>query len=454
VPRTARAVAAVLLLVALALPSPALSSPAVARAARSGALTLVGARQLDARLSEYAFTTPALNGTTYVRVLLPTGYAGQPGRRWPVLYLLHGASQEPGHQPWTDWTTSGDAETLTAGLPLIVVMPSGGNGGLYTDWYNGGRGGPPEWETYHIGQLIPWIDQHLNTVANASGRAIAGDSMGGLGAASYAARHPDLFAAAASFSGAVDLTDPVWGPFDDLAVLADGGLPGDAFGPRLTHIIGTRAHNPVDLAGNLRGVDVALYTGNGRLGPLDSGPDPTGQLLETGVHQQSVSLHQALVRDGVPHMWADYGDGTHEWPYWQRDLRQELTRLTQVFAHPPATPATVTYTSAEPSYSVYGWDVALTRAAAEFSRIEQASSRGFTMSGSGSARVVTPPAYVAGAGYPVTVGTMVTRATADGAGRLTITVPLGPANPLPEDSPGATTRVYTTRVTIGGPVTG
>ena len=32
--------------------------------------------------------------------------------------------------------------------------------------------------------------------------------MGGFGALSYAARHPDLFVAAASFSGAVDTNDP------------------------------------------------------------------------------------------------------------------------------------------------------------------------------------------------------------------------------------------------------
>src|SRR5438128_1855963 len=63
---------------------------------------------------------------------------------------------------------------------------------------------PAAWETYHMRELIPWIDSHYPTVADRSGRAIAGLSMGGFGAMTYAAKHPDLFAAAGSFSGAVD----------------------------------------------------------------------------------------------------------------------------------------------------------------------------------------------------------------------------------------------------------
>ena len=100
---------------------------------------------------------------------------------------------------------------MTAGQPLIVVMPDGGRGGWYSNWHNGGRGGPPAWESYHIGQLIPLVDRRFRTVAARRGRAIAGLSMGGFGAFSYAARHPDLFTAAASFSGGLDLNLQLYG---------------------------------------------------------------------------------------------------------------------------------------------------------------------------------------------------------------------------------------------------
>ena len=62
--------------------------------------------------------------------------------------------------------------------------------------------------------------------------------MGGFGAMSYAARHPDLFGAAASFSGAVDTNNPL-----DIAITGD-----EPFGPRATQEIRWRGHNPTDLA--------------------------------------------------------------------------------------------------------------------------------------------------------------------------------------------------------------
>lgn len=106
-------------------------------AAAANPLRLLSATHLDARLEQLAFRTPAVPGTTYVRVLLPAGYAHR-RRRYPVLYLLHGALDN-----YTSWTVKGDAERLTASYPLIVVMPDSGPTGDYTNWYNGGAGGPP-----------------------------------------------------------------------------------------------------------------------------------------------------------------------------------------------------------------------------------------------------------------------------------------------------------------------
>src|SRR5436853_9178 len=83
--------------------------------------------------------------------LLPATYVASQTTRYPVLYLLHGALAD-----YRSWTDSGDAESITAGQPLIVVMPDGGQGGWYTDWLNRGAGGPPEWEDFHVDQLIPW----------------------------------------------------------------------------------------------------------------------------------------------------------------------------------------------------------------------------------------------------------------------------------------------------------
>jgi S-formylglutathione hydrolase FrmB len=417
-----------------------------ARAAQDGlssanALTLLSTQQLDPRLSELTFSTPALQAPTGVRVLLPSGYATS-GQRYPVLYLLNGAFGDE-----TDWTVQGDAEARTAGLPVIVVMPSGGSAGFYSDWNNGGAGGPPEYETYHIDELLPWIDAHYRTIATRSERAIAGLSMGGFGAFSYAARHPDRFAAAASFSGDLDTNDPTLLGEPGVA-FSQGGLPYSVWGLYATDQILWRAHDPWDLAGNLRGLDVIIRTGNG----LAGGPfpyNPVGGVGEGIVHQEALDMHTRLNALGIPSTFQDYGPGDHSWPYWQRDLTLSLPEIMSTFAVGAADPAAVTFTAAEPSYEAYGWNVSITRCAMEFSTLENANVHGFSLVGSGTGGVITPGVYRPGVAYSVTVGRNPQSVTADSGGRLHITVPLGPANPLQEYSLLASTIEHTTAVTIG-----
>jgi len=99
-------------------------------------------------------------------------------------------------------------------------------------------------------------------------RAIAGLSMGGLGAMGYAARNPGLFRAAASFSGLLH-------PLQDADFLL--GLF-SAFTPNPRAIWGDPAteraiwarHDPTALADRLRGVPLFVSAGNGRPGPLDT----------------------------------------------------------------------------------------------------------------------------------------------------------------------------------------
>lgn len=404
----------------------ALSAAGSAHAAAGGGLQLLSTQQLDPRLTQLTFHTDALASPTQVRILLPAGYDASSARRYPVLYLLHGTSGDD-----TDWTVQGDAEAITAGLPLIVVMPSGGQGGFYSDWYNNGAGGPPQWETYHIGQLLPWIDGHYRTTGTRAGRAIAGLSMGGFGAFSYASRHPDLFVSAASFSGVLNTNEPPGAGEPDESTL-DGGAPFSTWGPRATEEVRWRAHDPWDLATNLRGLDLTIRTGNGNPG----GPypyNPVAALIESYAHTESADMHGRLGELGIAHVWDDYGAGDHSWPYWQRDLRETLPDIMAAFAHPPAPPSPFTFTAVEGDYSVYGWHVTLNRAALEFSTLADASRAGFTLSGSGTATVTTASLYRPAVTYVVRVtdagGGHSTTLHADGAGRLSIPVSLAPSNP-------------------------
>ena len=259
----------------------ALAGTAPAASADHG-ITLLASQRLDSRLLDLTLSTPALGTPTHVRVLLPARYREQKPRRYPVLYLLHGSFDD-----YRSWTDKGAVESITGHRKLIVVMPDGGQGGWYTNWVNRGQGGPPEWETFHIRQLIPWIDDRYRADRSRGARGIAGLSMGGFGAMTYAARHPDLFSWAGSFSGAVDIV-------------------------------------------NYAPVAVVIDTGNDQPGPLDP-PGRPFDPIENGVETMSVSLHQRLLSLGIPHTWDDYGPGIHNWPYWRRDLIEVLPSVMRTF---------------------------------------------------------------------------------------------------------------------------
>ncbi len=93
---------------------------------------------------------------------------------------------------------------LTAGKPIIVVMPDGGHAGWYCNPVTSFVG-PRNWETFHIAQLLPWIEANFRTYAEYDGRAVSGFSMGGFGALKYAAKYYGHFASVSAHSGPASL---------------------------------------------------------------------------------------------------------------------------------------------------------------------------------------------------------------------------------------------------------
>lgn len=413
------------------------------------ALRVTSRGQVRDRLWEYTFQTAAIPGTTYVRVLLPRNYRSRTTRRYPVLLLLNGCCNgAPQARDWTTPEAKGDAERAVGGADLITVMPDAGMGGQYTDWVRPGALGQPRWESYLIGQLLPWIDATFRTRADRSGRAIAGLSMGGFGAMSLAARHPDTFVSASSFSGIVDSN---MRPAFVLALSAlDGGAPDSVFGDRTIEQVLWRTRNPVDLAGNLRRLGLDLYTGNGRT--------PEGVLVdpnEANVHDHTLSLSAALTTAGIPHSLSDYGVGRHDWPEWDRDLRDVLPRVLDRFAA-PTDPASFDHTSADAAFSVYGYEVSLRREAREFASLTDVTAGGLTVSGSGGVRVRTAPRYLPGRRYRVSTRSEHLRQTryadvvADSRGRLDLSLTLCPSNTTDQYAPAdvAPRRSCTSQVAI------
>jgi len=234
----------------------ALTLLALASPARAD-VQVLSEERIAPRVVELTIQTPAFTEPTKVHVDLPAGYDAQPERRWPVTYFLAGMQNT--YRSFNDIV---DGVELTEAYPSIVVSPNG-DSGYWSDWFNGGPLGPPMYETYVIEQLLPLIDARFRTIPRRSHRAVGGVSMGGYGAMMMAARHPDLFAAAASLSGAVDSNLPLHGGVLSLSPTFQGGRPDAIYGPRATQEVRWRGHNPTDLAANLRGLDLQLRTANG-----------------------------------------------------------------------------------------------------------------------------------------------------------------------------------------------
>jgi hypothetical protein len=271
-----------------------------------------------------------------------------------------------------------------------------------------------------------------------------------------------MFVTAAAFSGAPDIAfDPVaqigaTAIINATEVGLDGVPPDSLFGNPVTDEINWSAHDPATLANNLRGMNLLLFTGNGQTGPLDPEPNLGGSSLESLVGFDNQYFQQRLTSLGIPDYFDDYGPGTHSWPYWTRDLQQSIGSIMDTFAHPPASPSSVTYTSTQPEYSEFGWSVAIDRTAEEFSSLEDADASGFSLAGSGSAVVKTPAMYQPGQQYSVIFAGPFfdgnATAMADRSGRLTLIVPLGLANPYQQYTLNAAvaggTKTFTTSVTI------
>lgn len=386
---------------------------------------------LSERLREITVKSPALNKETKLRLLLPKNYNGSNTERYPVLYLLHGCCNNKAG--YSNWTTTTDVEAFTENLPVLIVMPDGGDGGFYSDWYNNGLGGAPRWETYHIGELMPWIEQRYQVRRERQGRMLMGLSMGGHGSFAYAAKYPHLFASAAAFSPALDTNTAAGQTIIDASSNLDAGPVGSIWGLRSLEEIRWRGHNPWDLAENLGSTELFIRTGDGRR----PGSPVATDALEIGVHEMANNMHNELKRLKIVHSFVDYGEGTHTAEYWQEGLHITLPQQLAIANRNTTEPQQFSFRSIDPKFTVFGWEVSIERKVLEFARLGDASSSGFVLSGSGVAAVKTPPLFEPNTSYRVFFDDLPKVTKADPDGRLQLTVDLGPSRTIQQYRPGS-----------------
>ncbi|RYE20644.1 MAG: esterase family protein, partial [Sphingobacteriaceae bacterium] len=158
---------------------------------------LVNAVALQAATVDTAVTySAAMRKSIKAVVVKPDGYIKD--KKYPVIYLLHGYGGN-----YADWISKVPMiKTLADQYSLLIVCPDGG----FSSWYFDSPADPSvKYETYVATELVSYIDKAYSTVKEKKGRAITGLSMGGHGALYLAFKHQDVFGAAGSMSGGVDI---------------------------------------------------------------------------------------------------------------------------------------------------------------------------------------------------------------------------------------------------------
>ena len=230
-----------------------------------------------------------------VVVIRPDNYAAS--KEYPVVYLLHGYSGD-----YSDWLKKANGfEKAADTYDIMIVCPDGG----YNSWYWNSPVDPKsQYETFISDELIKTVDSKYATIKNKKGRAITGLSMGGHGALYLAFRHQDVFGAAGSMSGGVDIR-PFPGNWD------------------MASRLGSYSEQPERWEKNT--VINMLYLLR---------PDSLAIIIDCGTddffYKVNENLHQQLLYRNIPH---DYitRPGGHTWPYWTNAVKYQLLFMKNFF---------------------------------------------------------------------------------------------------------------------------
>ena len=249
------------------------------------------------------FLSPSLNNEDHAfSVILPLDYDSSTAR-YPVLYLLHGYAFDH-----TAWSTMSNLSAYAAGRKLIIVMPDG-----LKSWYVNSAADPKaKYEDYIAKDLVAYVDGNFRTIPLRRARAIAGQSMGGYGAALIGLKHYNEFAAVGILSGALGA--------------AHGGESPANLGPAARRQIEERdarfgkpgseernQRDPFELAAKVPAAMMPM------LYIADGGEDPTIK-----VNHQFVALLASL---NIPYEYREVSPRAHTWDFWDEQIRAFLEKL-------------------------------------------------------------------------------------------------------------------------------
>jgi S-formylglutathione hydrolase FrmB len=228
-------------------------------------------------------------------VITPDSYNKE--KKYPVVYLLHGAGDN-----YSGWIKKAPGvEAIADQYQQIIVCPDGN----VTSWYFDSPVNKAwKYETYVTKELVPFIDEHYQTIKDRKGRGITGLSMGGHGALYLAFRHQDIFGAAGSMSGGVDIR-----PFPK--------------NWKIEEKLGSYAEYPENWEKNTVINQLHLLTPNSLALIIDCG-------TEDFFYKVNMNLHEKLAERNIAHDFITRPGG-HTWPYWANAVKYQMLYMSIFF---------------------------------------------------------------------------------------------------------------------------
>jgi S-formylglutathione hydrolase FrmB len=270
------------------------------------ALLPLAASPLAGEVRSARFTSAALGREVGYVVDLPPSYESAPGRKYPVVYALHGLFEGPGF-----WESRGLAAILaglraTGSLPeFLVVAVDGGN-----SFFVNAKGG--RYQDMVTQDLIAHVESSYRVVTGRAGRGLLGISMGGYGALNIAFSNPALVAAVATHSAMLLEKAPSAEQGARRGQMAAFfQVFGDPIDPELW-----RANDPLARAGTLDAKTApALF--------LDCGADD-----RYGLASGHRELDRLLAAHGIPHSF-ELPPGDHGYEFVGARLEKSLRFLAE-----------------------------------------------------------------------------------------------------------------------------
>ena len=243
-------------------------------------------------------------------VYLPNSF-GKTERLYPVVYLLHGLSDD-----YRAWIQKGNMQTVVDELmgtgeacEMVIVMPNAGGPDPHNIW--NGYFNMPGWnyEDFFFQEFMPKVEAKYRIIGDKGHRAVMGLSMGGGGSVVYAQRHPELFSSCYAMSAWLDnRNDEVRAknsPKDCLYYVGEA----------------VREHSALDFVDNADEQTLAALRTVKWF--IDCGDDDFLLDLNVGLHQKMRNhkvKSELRVRNGV-----------HNWEYWHLALRWALPFASRNF---------------------------------------------------------------------------------------------------------------------------